>query len=101
VSPFPRLFLLEGTDCLFDSETGEFKFSPTQKNFTWYENQNDASFYDKLNSSIERVLKIKKKFVINTPPPPSPTFLPRVYALQQLALSDLEYFDKENGNFID
>lgn len=38
---------------------------------------------------------------INTPPPPSPSFLPRVYALQQIALKNPEKAFKENIKTVD
>lgn len=43
----------------------------------------------------------QNNFKIKTPPPPSPDFLPRVYAIQQLALKNPDKAFEANCKLID
>lgn len=91
----PPSFSPTDSNELYDSITGELIYS--SKKTVWHDSAYNLDTYEKLLSAVDNVLKIKGEIKINTPPPPSSTFLPRVYNLQMLALQDQNFFDSENS----
>ena len=95
---------------LFDSTTGELIFSivknPIYKNSTFdfikeevYENQKirDCAAQKKLSSFVDALIAKDVHIKINTPPHPSPDFLPNIYFQQkfnpEIDLSQFEDFE--------
>lgn len=116
MSTIPPYYSPEGSNDLFDSETGELIYS-ADKNTIWKDSTfefikeeiykanayRDLSNKRKLEKFISLGISSGKEFKINTPPPPSPDFLPKVYsALQREAsfkVSDYKDFDDLIQNY--
>ena len=97
MSPNRSLFSPPDSDELFDSLTGELVFSPRTSLFV--DTYSEANRVQKLQSSIS---SLGNRIKINTPPPPSPDFLPNAYyrsAPEDLSkYSDFEDFVQKNMN---
>jgi hypothetical protein len=109
MSTIPPYYSPEGSNDLFNSETGELIFSA--KKTIWKDSTFECvkeeiykeidykhlSNQRKLHNIVNAFISSGREIKINTPPPPSASFLPRVYNLQKLALQDQELFDSENS----
>lgn len=97
MSTNPPIFSPEGSDQIFNSETGELIYSP--KKTIWVDIYAEANRVQKLQESIS---SLGSRFKINTPPPPSPDFLSNAYyrsAPEDLSkYSDFEDFLRVNIN---
>ena len=91
MSDIPKLFSPEGSDELYNSETGEMVYSP--KKTIWVDDQfdlikqetykknaeRDLHNYRKLKKYVDEFLLSGREIKINTPPPPSSDFLPNAF----------------------
>lgn len=97
MSTNPPTFSPEGSDELFNSETGELIYSP--KKTIWVDTYAEANRVQKLQESIS---SLGSRFKINTPPPPSPDFLPNAFYRPEpedmSKYSDFEDYIQKNLN---
>ena len=97
MSPNRSLFSPPDSEDLFDSLTGELVYSP--KKSIWSDTYADANRIQKLQNSIS---SLGGRIKINTPPPPSPDFLPNAYyrsAVEDMSeYSDFEDYIQKNMN---
>lgn len=90
MSPNRPLYSPTDSDELFDSVTGELVYS--SKITIWVDTYAEANRVQKLQESLSF---LGRRFKINTPPPPSPDFLPTAY-YRSAPEDHSEYFDFED-----
>lgn len=87
----PKYYTPEGSNELFDSETGELLYSAQET--IWFDDQfdiikketyknnayRDLENYRKLKGHVDSLIQSGVTIEIKKPPPPSPEFLPKAY----------------------